>query len=146
MFKRLLACVVMIAALTSAVHAQRFPDRLIRIIVPFTPGGSNDIVALELAAGFQERFKQYAVVENRPGGGAIAYTGIAKSPPDGYSLLIAPVFPIKAAEFIACGVPHEPALGVALRLAEEAWIEADFPSYPKAVAGIALAATVAAKA
>ena len=70
MFKRLLACVVMIAALTSAVHAQRFPDRLIRIIMPFTPGGSNDIVALELAAGFQERFKQYAVVENRPGGGA----------------------------------------------------------------------------
>jgi tripartite-type tricarboxylate transporter receptor subunit TctC len=92
MFKRLLACAFMIAALTSAVHAQGFPDRLIRIIVPFTPGGSNDIVARELAAGFQERFKQSAVVENRPGGGgAIAYTGIAKSPPDGYTLLIAPV-------------------------------------------------------
>ena len=92
MFKRLLACAFMIAPLTSAVHAQGFPDRLIRIIVPFTPGGSNDIVARELAAGFQERFKQSAVVENRPGGGgAIAYTGIAKSPPDGYILLIAPV-------------------------------------------------------
>jgi len=59
---------------------------------------------------------------------------------------IAPVFPIKAAEFIARGVPHGPALGVALRLAEEAWIEADFPSDPKVVAGIAAAATVAAKA
>jgi tRNA nucleotidyltransferase/poly(A) polymerase len=59
---------------------------------------------------------------------------------------IAPVFPIKAAEFIARGVPHGPALGVALRLAEEAWIEEDFPSDPKAVAGIAAAATVAAKA
>ena len=59
---------------------------------------------------------------------------------------IVPVFPIKAAEFIARGVPHGPALGVALRLAEEAWIEADFPSDPKAVAGIAAAATVAAKA
>ena len=82
----------MFATLTSAVHAQGFPDRLIRIVVPFTPGGSNDIVARELAAGFQERFKQNAVVENRPGGGgAIAYTGIAKSPPDGYTLLIAPV-------------------------------------------------------
>jgi poly(A) polymerase len=57
-----------------------------------------------------------------------------------------PVFPIKAAEFIARGVPHGPALGVALRLAEDAWIEADFPSDPKAVAGIAAAATVAAKA
>jgi poly(A) polymerase len=59
---------------------------------------------------------------------------------------IVPVFPIKAAEFIARGVPHGPALGVALRLAEEAWIEADFPGDPKAVAGIAAAATVAAKA
>ena len=57
-----------------------------------------------------------------------------------------PVFPLKAAEFIARGVPHGPALGVALRLAEEAWIEADFPGDPKAVAGIAAAATVAAKA
>jgi tripartite-type tricarboxylate transporter receptor subunit TctC len=92
MLKRLLACAFTIATLTSAVHAQGYPDRLIRIIVPFTPGGSNDIVARELAAGFQERFKQSAVVENRPGGGgAIAYTGIAKSPPDGYTLLIAPV-------------------------------------------------------
>ena len=88
----LAACAFTIAALTAAVHAQGFPDRLIRIVVPFTPGGSNDIVARELAAGFQERFKQNAVVENRAGGGgAIAYAGIAKSPPDGYTLLIAPV-------------------------------------------------------
>ena len=92
MTRLIAACTLMIAALTSAVHAQGFPDRLIRIVVPFTPGGSNDIVARELAAGFQERFRQNAVVENRPGGGgAIAYTGIAKSPPDGYTLLIAPV-------------------------------------------------------
>jgi tripartite-type tricarboxylate transporter receptor subunit TctC len=92
MTRLLAACAVIIATLTAAVHAQSFPDRLIRIIVPFTPGGSNDIVARELAAGFQERFKQNAVVENRSGGGgAIAYAGIAKSPPDGYTLLIAPV-------------------------------------------------------
>src|ERR1044071_1949415 len=98
MRKTLLAiCAFTIAALTSAqvrtpAHAQTFPDRLIRIVVPFTPGGSNDIVGRELAAGFQERFKQSAVVENRAGGGgAIAYAGIAKSPPDGYTLLIVPV-------------------------------------------------------
>src|ERR1051326_29250 len=92
MTRLLAACAVVFASLTSAVHAQGFPDRLIRIVVPFTPGGSNDIVARELAAGFQERFKQNAVGETRPGGGgAIAYTGIAKSPPDGYTLLIAPV-------------------------------------------------------
>jgi tripartite-type tricarboxylate transporter receptor subunit TctC len=90
--RSLAVCAFMIAALTSMVHAQGFPDRLIRIIVPFTPGGSNDIVGRELASGFQERFKQNSVVENRPGGGgAIAYVGVTKSPPDGYTLLIAPV-------------------------------------------------------
>ena len=60
--------------------------------MPFTPGGSNDVVARELAAGFQARWGQSAVVENRPGGGgAIAYSQVAKSPPDGHLLLIAPV-------------------------------------------------------
>src|SRR5689334_25377510 len=85
------ACAFMIAALTSAVQAQGFPDRLIRIIVPFTPGGANDVVAREIATGLQDRFKQTAVVENKPGGGGtIAYSQVAKSPPDGHLMLIAP--------------------------------------------------------
>ena len=59
---------------------------------------------------------------------------------------IVPVFPIKAAEFITRGVPHGPKLGVALRLAEEAWIAADFPSDAAAVAAIAAKAAAQAKA
>jgi tripartite-type tricarboxylate transporter receptor subunit TctC len=90
--KRLLAAFAVAAvAVIAPVNAQNFPDRLIRIIVPFTPGGSNDVVAREIAAGLQERFKQTAVVENKPGGGGvIAYSSVAKSPPDGYLMLIAP--------------------------------------------------------
>ena len=77
--------------LVSGSHAQTFPSRTIRIIVPFTPGGSNDVVARELASGLQESLKQTAVVENKPGGGgSIAYTYVAKSPPDGHMLMIAP--------------------------------------------------------
>ena len=57
---------------------------------------------------------------------------------------IAPVFPIKAAELIAKGVPHGPAVGIALRAAEEAWLAADFPADQSALAGITAAATAVA--
>ncbi|MGA7487053.1 MAG: tripartite tricarboxylate transporter substrate binding protein [Xanthobacteraceae bacterium] len=91
MTRLLAACAVAAAVLVSPVSAQSFPDKLIRIIVPFTPGGSNDVVAREIATGLQDRFKQTAVVENKPGGGGtIAYSYVAKSPPDGHLLLVAP--------------------------------------------------------
>ena len=90
MTKLIAACAVLLASLTTA-GAQNFPSKPIRIIVPFTPGGSNDIVAREIATGLQDRLKQTAVVENRTGGGgSIGYVYVAKSPPDGYTLLIAP--------------------------------------------------------
>src|SRR2546427_12915090 len=69
----------------------RFPNKTMRIIVPFTPGGSNDVVAREIATGLQDRLKETAIVENKPGGGGtIAYSYVAKSPPDGHTMLIAP--------------------------------------------------------
>ena len=91
MIRLLAACVTAAAFFISPLGVQAFPDKLIRIIVPFTPGGSNDVVAREIATGLQARLNQTAVVENKPGGGgAIAYSFVAKSPPDGYLLLIAP--------------------------------------------------------
>jgi tripartite-type tricarboxylate transporter receptor subunit TctC len=91
MTRLLTACMVAAAALAAATPAQAFPDKLIRIVVPFTPGGSNDVVAREVASGLQERFNQTAVVENRPGGGgAPAYAAVAKSPADGHTMLVAP--------------------------------------------------------
>ena len=85
------ACIIAVAASVSPAHAQGFPSKTIRIIVPFTPGGSNDVVAREIATGLQENLKQTAVVENKPGGGGvIAYSFVAKAPPDGYLMLIAP--------------------------------------------------------
>jgi tripartite-type tricarboxylate transporter receptor subunit TctC len=88
---RLLACALVAAVFASPARAQTFPDKLMRIIVPFTPGGANDVVAREIATGLQDRFKQTAVVENKPGGGGtIGYTYVAKSPPDGHVMLVAP--------------------------------------------------------
>lgn len=89
----LAACITAVAVgLAVPTAAQDFPKQLIKIVIPFTPGGSNDVVGRELAAGFQTRWSSGAVVENRPGGGGtIAYSQVAKSPPDGHLLLIAPV-------------------------------------------------------
>jgi tripartite-type tricarboxylate transporter receptor subunit TctC len=90
------ACIIALAAFvspggTSPADAQGFPNKTIRIIVPFTPGGSNDVVAREIAGGLQDSLKQTTVVENKPGGGGvIAYTFVAKSPADGHLLLITP--------------------------------------------------------
>ncbi|MCC6890900.1 MAG: tripartite tricarboxylate transporter substrate binding protein [Hyphomicrobiales bacterium] len=91
---KLLACcaLAIIATVgTSPALAQGFPNQTIRLIVPFTPGGSPDVVAREIATGLQARLKQTAVVENRPGGGGtIAYQTVAKSAPDGHTMLAAP--------------------------------------------------------
>jgi tripartite-type tricarboxylate transporter receptor subunit TctC len=89
MTRLLIACAIVVTYISSAC-AQSFPTKTIRIIVPFTPGGSNDVVAREIATGLQDRLKQTAVVENKPGGGTIAYSYVAKSPPDGHLLMIAP--------------------------------------------------------
>ena len=92
MRQKLAACLfAALATFAQPASAQDFPSRLIRIIVPFTPGGSNDVLARELAAGFQARWKENAIVENRPGGGGtIAYAFVAKAPPDGYTLMVVP--------------------------------------------------------
>ncbi len=91
MIQLLAVCAIAAMALVSPDSAQAFPDKIMRIIVPFTPGGSNDVVAREVAAGLQARFNQTAVVENKPGGGGtIGYTFVAKSQPDGHTMLIAP--------------------------------------------------------
>lgn len=74
------------AAFTSA---QNYPTRPIRIVVPFSPGGGNDIVARFLTQRLTESFGQTAVVDNRAGAGSTIGTDIvAKSPPDGYTLLV----------------------------------------------------------
>jgi tripartite-type tricarboxylate transporter receptor subunit TctC len=67
-----------------------YPDRLIRIIVPFPPGGGTDIISRRLAEAMAADFGQAVIVENKPGGSTIIGTNaVAASAPDGYTLLMA---------------------------------------------------------
>jgi tripartite-type tricarboxylate transporter receptor subunit TctC len=88
------------ALFASTAAAQSFPTKPIRVIIPFVPGGSSDIVGRAIASKFQGELGQPAVVENKPGAnGAIAAEFVAKSDPDGYTVLVGSigVFSINAA-------------------------------------------------
>jgi tripartite-type tricarboxylate transporter receptor subunit TctC len=78
-----------IAALTATAAAQTWPDKPVRIVVPFGPGGPADVYARILGQELTEIFKQQFIVDNKPGAGAVIGTDIvAKAAPDGYTLLM----------------------------------------------------------
>ena len=91
--RQLSATLLTIAALVLSAHAQAeaqtYPSRPIRIISPFPPGGGNDVLARIIGAKLAERVKASIVIENRPGAGAvIGIQALAKSAPDGYTLVL----------------------------------------------------------
>ncbi len=89
MHSLLLKTAGLLFALTTAVAAQDYPTRPVRIIIPFPPGGFNDIVGRIIAAQLTERQGKQFIVENRAGaGGIIAGEIVANAPKDGHTLLI----------------------------------------------------------
>ena len=78
--------------ITTSGFAQSYPNKPIKLIVPFPPGGPTDIVARPLAQMLGESMKQSVIVENKGGaGGSVAADFVAKSPPDGYTIMVGTV-------------------------------------------------------
>jgi len=87
--RTILAAAAALAGLRAAPALAAWPDRPIRVIVPFAAGGNADTIARLLQPRLQERLGQPVVVENRPGaGGSVGAQVVARSPADGYTLLI----------------------------------------------------------
>lgn len=84
------AAAVAFAAATSCVNAQQWPDKPIRVVVGFAPGGFTDVLGRLIGQKLSERLGQPVVVENKPGAaGTVGADVVAKSKPDGYTLLLA---------------------------------------------------------
>ena len=102
------ALLLCFACVTAAV-AQNYPIKSIRIIVPFAPGGANDLVTRLVAQKLAAGIGQGVVVENRGGaGGTIGLDLCAKAPPDGYTLVMAPVSAVAFAPSLNAKLAYDP--------------------------------------
>jgi len=105
--KRLLLLLALLPLV--AVAQGDFPSRPVRLVVPFPPGGSTDVVARLLAAKLEEAFKHPVIVDNRPGAGSTLGTEqVAKAAPDGYTLLISALPSIVTGPLTNRNVRYEP--------------------------------------
>ena len=105
---RRIAAVIGLAALASLAHAQSYPNRPVKVIVPWPPGQATDIAARVVAAKLQDALNQPFIIENKPGaGGAIGTEAVVKSPGDGYTILAASSGPISIMPNLQ-KTPYEP--------------------------------------
>ena len=96
------------SAFAAAAFAQAYPDRPVKMIVPFAPGGATDIIARTVAQKLSERMGQPVVVENKPGAGTtVGNAEVAKAKPDGYTLLFAPT-PFVISQVVYPTLPYDP--------------------------------------
>ena len=96
-------------AFPAMVAAQAWPSKPIKIIVPYPPGGTSDILARALSPGLQSALGQPIVVENKPGAtGNVGADFVAKSPADGYTLLLADIGSLAISPSVFSTLPFEP--------------------------------------
>ena len=100
--------VLALSLLSGAVRADPFPSRPIRIVVPFAPGGSSEIVARSVAAEMAKTIGANVIVENKPGGaGTIAMSEVAKAAPDGHTLILGHVGTLAVNPFAMTKQPYD---------------------------------------
>ena len=100
--------ILALAPLSAAVYAADYPSRPLRLLVPFPPGGGNDLLARILAGRLIDAFGQQVVVDNRAGGGGVIATDIAaKAASDGYTVLLGFIGPLAISPNVT-RLPYDP--------------------------------------
>ena len=110
-FSGIAATLAIACAFMSGSHAsaQSFPQKPIHLVVPYAAGGITDVIARALAQRFTEAWKQQVIVENKPAGaGIVGVDGVAKSAPDGHTLLVAADAAIVTAPHTYSRLPYDP--------------------------------------
>ena len=110
--QRVLAMLVLAVAVAVAgalpAHAQKYPSKPIRVIVPYAPGGGTDVLTRALAKRLSETTGQSLVIENHGGAGAtLGSAMVAKAAPDGYTLLVVSGVPFLINQFMFAKLPYD---------------------------------------
>lgn len=110
MMRRLILGLCAALLLGGPAIAQTYPNKPIRLVVGYSAGGGNDLIARIVAAKLQEKLGQPIVVDNKPGAQSIvAAELVAKAQPDGYTLLVAPSGPMTINPAVYAKLPYDPA-------------------------------------
>ena len=101
--------VLTVSLLVGQSAAAQYPAKLIRIVVPFSPGGTTDVLARAVGQKLTEAWSQPILVDNRPGAsGMIGAEIVAKAPPDGYTVLLASVAEVAINQSLYASMTYDP--------------------------------------
>lgn len=105
--RSVIAAIPLIATLPA--RAQAWPTKPIKLVVPYAPGGTTDVIARMIAEHLGQRLGQNIIVDNKPGKGAMVGTAlVAKAPPDGYSLLMSVISGLSISPTLYGGADFDP--------------------------------------
>jgi tripartite-type tricarboxylate transporter receptor subunit TctC len=108
--KRIATAFAALACIASSLAQAAFPEKTVRIIVPFAPGGATDVVARAMGQRLSLVWKQQVIIENKPGaGGNIGADLVAKAAPDGHTILLASPAEVVINQFLYKNMPYDPA-------------------------------------
>src|SRR5262245_5209301 len=103
------AAAIALAAFCLPVPAQNYPTRAVRLVVPFAPGGSTDVLGRIVGQRLSEALGQPVIADNRPaGGGTVGSDVVAKALPDGHTLLVGSISTMAFAKAMYPKLPYDP--------------------------------------